>query len=494
MTTVENTSRETRSSPASSPWTKAFARNLLVTDVVIVVSVILATHAVWIGLDSVHVAGGMTFGSMPLTYGFVSALLILGWLALLSVNNTRGKRVVGHGITEYRLLADSGFRLFAIVSIISYVGGYDVSRGLVFLSFPICLAALMLGRHLWRRWLNRQREAGTYMSNVVIVGNAASAVRLAQELRQRPEAGYRVVGVCLSNDDSTTLPELEGLPVFGPQQGPLTALAETGADTIVVSTDSGLAPDDVREISWGLEAGREHLIVAPGLAGVGGPRIHTRPVAGLPLVHVETPRLSRRQFFRKRSFDLVCSVALVLLFTPILVFLALLVKISSPGPIFYRQERIGKNGKPFGMVKFRSMVVGADDKLAELLDAQGRGDQPLFKLEDDPRVTRIGRVLRKYSLDELPQLFNVVRGEMSLVGPRPQREGEVALYDHAAKRRLVVKPGMSGLWQVSGRSTLSWEDAIRLDLYYVENWSLTGDVSILFKTFKAVVSPGDTAH
>jgi lipopolysaccharide/colanic/teichoic acid biosynthesis glycosyltransferase len=166
--------------------------------------------------------------------------------------------------------------------------------------------------------------------------------------------------------------------------------------------------------------------------------------------------------------------------------LALLVKLTDGGPIFYKQERVGLRGTTFKMLKFRSMQVNADIELNKLLSAQGTAGTPLFKIENDPRITPLGRVLRKYSLDELPQLLNVLGGSMSLVGPRPQREGEVALYDDAAHRRLYVSPGMSGLWQVSGRSNLSWDESIRLDLYYVENWSLMGDIVILFKTFKAV--------
>jgi lipopolysaccharide/colanic/teichoic acid biosynthesis glycosyltransferase len=183
-----------------------------------------------------------------------------------------------------------------------------------------------------------------------------------------------------------------------------------------------------------------------------------------------------------------------LLLSPVLLVVALTVKLTSPGPIFYRQERIGRGGKPFGMIKFRSMIVNADAQLATLLEQQGTSDKPLFKVTDDPRITPVGRFIRKYSIDELPQLFNVFLGEMSLVGPRPQRPAEVALYDDIAHRRLRVKPGMSGLWQVSGRSALSWEDALRLDLYYVENWSLASDIIILFRTFKAVFMPEDTAH
>lgn len=228
------------------------------------------------------------------------------------------------------------------------------------------------------------------------------------------------------------------------------------------------------------------MILAPALTDVAGPRIHTQPVAGLPLIHVSTPKLTGGKKVAKRSFDLIIAGLLVALLSPLFLLLALMVKLTDGGPVFYRQERIGLRGTTFHMLKFRSMRVDADAQLHALLAAQGSGNTPLFKVENDPRITPLGRILRKYSLDELPQLLNVLGGSMSLVGPRPQREGEVALYDDAAHRRLYVSPGMSGLWQVSGRSNLSWEESIRLDLYYVENWSLMGDVVILFKTFKAV--------
>nr|BFE44743.1 hypothetical protein GCM10017547_26360 [Pseudarthrobacter oxydans] len=228
------------------------------------------------------------------------------------------------------------------------------------------------------------------------------------------------------------------------------------------------------------------MILAPALTDVAGPRIHTQPVAGLPLIHVSTPKLTGGKKVAKRTFDIAVAGLLVTALLPLFGLIALLVRVTDPGPVFYRQERIGLRGTTFNMLKFRSMRVNADAELQRLLERQGSGATPLFKVENDPRITPLGRILRKYSLDELPQLLNVLGGSMSLVGPRPQRDREVALYDDDAHRRLYVSPGMSGLWQVSGRSNLSWEESIRLDLYYVENWSLMGDVLILFKTFKAV--------
>jgi exopolysaccharide biosynthesis polyprenyl glycosylphosphotransferase len=210
-------------------------------------------------------------------------------------------------------------------------------------------------------------------------------------------------------------------------------------------------------------------------------------------MHVETPRYEGPERATKRLFDLLGSAFLLGVLSPLFLVVSVIIKISSPGPIFYRQERVGRDGAPIHMIKFRSMVVNADERLADLLKAQGSSDKPLFKVKDDPRITPIGRFIRKYSIDELPQLVNVLRGEMSLVGPRPQRQPEVDLYDDAAWRRLNVLPGMTGLWQVSGRSNLTWEEAIRFDLYYVENWSLLGDLAIMWRTIRAVVSPGNGA-
>ncbi|MET3721622.1 exopolysaccharide biosynthesis polyprenyl glycosylphosphotransferase [Arthrobacter sp. UYEF21] len=279
------------------------------------------------------------------------------------------------------------------------------------------------------------------------------------------------------------------LPVTGVQsefESILAAITASKVDAVAVSAGVNMHPRDLRRLGWELAARDIGMILAPALTDVAGPRIHTQPVAGLPLIHVSTPKLTGGKKVAKRLFDITISGILLLLLSPLFIILAVLVRLTDRGPVFYRQERIGLRGTTFQMLKFRSMKVDADIQLRALLDAQGSGDTPLFKIENDPRITALGRVLRRYSLDELPQLLNVLGGSMSLVGPRPQREGEVALYDDTAHRRLYVSPGMSGLWQVSGRSNLSWEESIRLDLYYVENWSLMGDVVILFKTFKAV--------
>jgi exopolysaccharide biosynthesis polyprenyl glycosylphosphotransferase len=244
----------------------------------------------------------------------------------------------------------------------------------------------------------------------------------------------------------------------------------------------------LRRLSWALEERDVELIVSPGIIEVAGPRLSIRPVAGLSLLHLERPSASGGRMLGKAVFDKALGALLLLAASPLLLVSAAAVKLSSRGPVFYRQTRIGIDGAEFKMIKFRSMVVGADTQQQALRNLNlDQGNGMLFKMHDDPRVTRVGKILRRLSLDELPQLINVLRGTMSLVGPRPPLPEEVAAYSDDATRRLKVKPGVTGLWQVSGRSDLTWEESLRLDLRYTDNWSLALDISILWRTFRAVL-------
>jgi len=262
---------------------------------------------------------------------------------------------------------------------------------------------------------------------------------------------------------------------------------DLGADTIAVTSASETAAQYLRQLSWQLEGSGIELLVAPGLIEVAGPRLHIRPFEGLPLLSVEQPRFEGWGRMVKGGIDRCAAVAALLLLAPVLLTIAAAVRLTSPGPVLYRQERVGVNGRTFTMLKFRSMVVDAEERL-EQIQAANISDGLLFKMRDDPRVTPVGRWLRRLSLDELPQLLNVLGGSMSMVGPRPPLPTEVAQYDSQVRRRLLVKPGLTGLWQISGRSDLPWEEAVRLDLRYVENWSLALDALILWKTFRAVLS------
>lgn len=467
----------------TTPWERRYARILSVVDTAVVLTSVFGAQVLWLGPHPTEVS------SAPVSYTTVSILLSGAWLLALTLSGSRHPRVLGHGITEHRLIIGASFQLFGLVAIGAYLGSIDLSRGYFLLSLPAGTAVLLGARTACRSWLVAQRRRGSMATRVVLVGGENENARVASELARHPGVGFTVVGV-----HTVTAEGFDAGWTDRHSRRLRELLDELQADSVLVTGGAHLQPQDIRRIGWILEPGRQHLVVAVNLADVAGPRIHTRPVAGLPLVHIETPQYSTTQKVLKRAFDIVGSATLILLLSPVLLTLAALVRMSSPGRVLYRQQRVGQGGTHFGMLKFRSMVDGADARLHELLAEQGRDGSPLFKVENDPRITSVGRWLRKYSLDELPQLFNVLSGHMSLVGPRPQRDAEVAFYDDDAHRRLIVRPGMSGLWQVSGRSALAWDDAIRLDLFYVENWSLIGDIVILARTFKAVVAPGGTAY
>lgn len=481
------TAASTRATPATGSvedWSRTYSRRVLFTDLLALVWVVFGVQIAWLGLQS-NLATNTA--DVRLSYFAISVVVILVWMGALALYDTRGDRVIGVGSTEYRLVADSSVRVFGGLAIAAFLLHVDLARGYVLIAFPIGILVLLLSRWMWRQWLVAQRKHGAYSAKVLLVGSVPSVLHLARELARSPEAGYQVVGAAVSTAHRGRLPG-STVESYGGFDDVTAALDETGADTVVITSSDDLPPDRVRELSWSLEPGRQHLVVAPSLTDIGGPRIHTRPVQGLPLIHVETPTYSGRKLYTKRAFDLVFSTVLIVVLSPVLLLLAIMVKATSTGPVFFRQERVGLNGSSFHMLKFRSMVVDAEARLQELsqLD-RAEGNDVLFKMRNDPRVTKVGAFMRRYSLDEVPQLFNVLIGDMSLVGPRPPLAREVEQYDKHVHRRFLVKPGMTGLWQVSGRSDLSWEDSVRLDLFYVENWSMISDLVILAKTARAVV-------
>ncbi len=470
---------------STQEWSTTYSRRVLVTDLLALIWVVFGVQIAWLGFGSNLAANT---ADLRLSYFLISVVVIIVWMAALALYDTRGDRVVGVGSTEYRLVADSSVRVFGLLAIAAFLLHVDLARGYVLIAFPVGILVLLLSRWIWRQWLVAERKHGGYSARVLLVGSTASVLHIGRELARTPEAGYRVVGATVADGTRGLLPG-SAIESYGGIDDVAAALQLTGADTVVITSSDDLPPERVRQLSWSLEPGRQHLVVAPSLTDIGGPRIHTRPVQGLPLIHVETPTYSGRKLYTKRAFDLIGSGVLILVLSPVLLVFAVLVKVTSPGPVFFAQERVGLNGLTFRMIKFRSMVVDAEARLQELstLD-RAEGNAVLFKMKNDPRVTRIGAFMRRYSLDEVPQLFNVFSGDMSLVGPRPPLAREVKRYDVHVHRRFLVKPGMTGLWQVSGRSDLSWEDSVRLDLYYVENWSLVGDAIILWRTLRAVMA------
>jgi len=484
---VAVTDRRTVGASRRNSWQRSFGLRLLATDAIVVIGAVFGSQLLWFGFAPVELVaeGGLGLRASYLT---ISIVLVLMWMFVLSVFATRDHKVVGSGTLEYKRVTDATVILFGSFAIVAYLLKLEVARGFFLTALPVGLVILVLSRWSWRQWLRKQQARGSYLSRALLMGERQKAAHVAKTIMRAPGSGLQLVGVLTHRETMHSGPVC-GIPIVGGYDDLLRAVDDSQADTVILTGADEINPEAMRRVGWELDARDIVLIVAPALTDVAGPRIHSRPVAGLPLIHVSYPAFEGIRRWAKRSFDVIGASLLILLSSPVLIGVAIAVKRSSPGDIIYRQVRVGRTGVVFGMLKFRSMVQDADDQLESLLDAQGTSDTPLFKVTNDPRITPVGLFIRKYSLDELPQLFNVLTGQMSLVGPRPQRAAEVALYDDAAHRRLIMKPGMSGLWQVSGRSNLNWEDSIRLDLYYVENWSMTADIMILWRTFRAVARP-----
>ncbi|MEW1949023.1 sugar transferase [Pseudarthrobacter sp902506025] len=465
-------------------WRASCGRQLRIIDAFVIAWAVAGAYVVRFGWGSDLVVSGQ-----EAIYAWLSPILAFAWWVMLGAWNSRQSRILGAGPDEYKRVAAASLWLFGLVAIVSYVLKLDTARGYVGVALPAGLCGLLLARWLIRQHLNVDRQLGQSMSRLMLLGGPSAVAHLARSLRSAKHAGYQPVAVYTPNVPG--VPSLEpesGLPVVGnlPDAASIVAAIEAcSADAVAVSAGVQLHPQVLRHLGWELAARNVGLIMAPALTDIAGPRIHTQQVAGLPLIHVTTPTLEGGQRVAKRLFDISVSSVLIVALLPIMATVALLIKIQDQGPVLFRQSRVGMEGKPFQMLKFRSMVTNAEERLILLKD-RNEGNGVLFKMKNDPRVTSVGRVLRKFSLDELPQLFNVCAGSMSLVGPRPPLPSEVEEYEQDVRRRLLVKPGLTGLWQISGRSNLSWQDSVRLDLYYVENWSLAGDLLILMKTFRAV--------
>ncbi|MEV0792152.1 sugar transferase [Kribbella sp. NPDC050459] len=412
------------------------------------------------------------------SYLVVSSVLPLAWVAAVALSKGYDPRFYGAGPDEFRSLMRAGVGLTAAVAMTSYVTKAEIARGFVVLAIPVMVVAALLLRYALRKDLHRHRVRGRCMHRVLVVGRSGPAATLCEHLESRPTDGFRVVATCRPRGESGEVEALDEPDI-------LAAADRHAVEVVAIATDPELAGQSLRRLSWALEQRGIELIVSPGIIEVAGPRISVRPVAGLSLLHLERPSVSGGPHLMKAVFDRVVALGIVVVLAPLLIGLALAVKLSSSGPVLFRQQRVGRAGVEFTMLKFRSMYVDAEARLSDLY-ALSDGNGVIFKMRNDPRMTPLGRWIRRFSLDELPQLFNVLRGDMSLVGPRPPLAEEVALYAADDSRRMLVKPGMTGLWQVSGRSDLSWDESVRLDLRYVDNWSMTLDLLILWKTVRAV--------
>jgi exopolysaccharide biosynthesis polyprenyl glycosylphosphotransferase len=462
---------------------RRYADLLLLTDWLVVVSSLAIATLARFGSDDASIP----LLGIPTDYWLIAGFIALSWVLALTVYRSRDARIIGSGSTEYRRVTSSTAMLFGLDAIVLLVINADISRGFFVIAFPLGLAGLLVTRRAWRSWLLRRRRRGDYTASTVVVGPRDDVLRVLSTLIANPGSAYLPVGVVLEDDDDETELAIgsQRLPVVRGAHTLADEVRERGIDVVIVAGQPS-GPDFLRNLGWDLERTQAELMIASRLVNVAGPRIHMRPAEGMPLMHVELPSYEGGKHVLKRVFDFGASLAGLLILSPVFLIIAILVKTTSRGPVFFRQARVGRNGHLFSMIKFRSMVPDAESALPELR-GQNEGSGLLFKMRDDPRVTPVGRFLRRYSLDELPQLWNVLVGAMSLVGPRPPLEAEVRRYEQHVLRRLYIKPGLTGMWQINGRSNLSWEESVRLDLYYVENWSLTGDLLILWRTVRVVL-------
>lgn len=470
----------------SRSWMRTYLVRVAVTDAVIVAGAVGVAQYVRFGGEGAMVPNGAT--GAPAVY--VSVALGIAWVLSLRAFHTLDRRIVASGSQEYSRVVTACLSVFGVLAMVDLLFKLNIARGFLALALPIGTLGLVLSRWLWRRVLLIQRRRSQNLERVLVVGARNSAVPLMERLVRQPELGYHVVGICLPERSGRPRQVAVGdttVPVLGTFDEVSSSVAESGATTVAVTSAEALGHDAMQGLSWDLEGLNVDMIVSPGVTDVAGPRVMVRPVAGLPLLHIDKPRYEGANRFRKAIVDRIGSAVILLALAPLFLALAVAIKLDSPGPVFYRATRVGLNNKPFLMWKFRSMVQDADKRKAELR-ALDEGAGVLFKMRDDPRVTKVGAFIRRYSLDEIPQLLNVLGGTMSLVGPRPPLPEEVEQYDGRVARRMLVKPGMTGLWQVSGRSDLSWEESVRLDLSYVENWSIMQDALILWRTLRAVLN------
>ncbi|MFM6847667.1 MAG: sugar transferase [Terrabacter sp.] len=416
----------------------------------------------------------------------VGLWIVGAWMLGNLVVGTYTSSHLGVGTIEYaRVLSAAGLTAGAI-GILSYLTKFNLSRGFFVLIFAIGVPLVLLWRWYARRLVHRAHARGHLLTRVLISGSVAHVDEVAAVLEREAWLGFRIVGALVpSSQPIRATPR--GVAVVGTTNQAAESVLAEKADMVVFTEGAFPSPVDFRRIAWDLEGHHVQLAVVPSLSDISTGRIAMRPVGGLPLVHVGQPQSLGASRGLKRAFDLLGATALLLLAAPVMLVFALAVKLQDGGPVLFRQTRVGRDGELFECLKFRSMVIDAEAQLPGITHLNQNGDGVLFKVARDPRVTRVGALMRRLSIDELPQLVNVVNGDMSLVGPRPALPAEVRRYVPDVQRRLHVRPGVTGLWQVSGRSDLSWEDTVRLDLYYVDNWSLVQDLSILAKTVHAVV-------
>ena len=416
----------------------------------------------------------------------VAAIAAFVALTSTSANRCWDSRVIGQGPEELNRVLRAFVVADLLLAFLGLLFRVDPVRPWVFDVVPAIGMGVLGGRYLIRRALHTARRTSACMSTVLGVGTHTTIADLAARARRVPHFGWNVVAACTTSGAyADQAYAIGGTPVVGDLDDVARHVHDLSVDVVAIAPIPGWTPQRLHRLARQLEGTGVEMLVDPGLMEIGGPRLHVAPVDGLPLLRVTEPRFAGATRTVKNAIDRVLPLALLVLLLPVLLVIATLIK-RDGGPIFYRHERVGRSGRVFHMVKFRSMVVDADRGVGPLR-ARSEGSRPLFKIKADPRVTSVGRLLRRLLLEDSPQLFNVLAGSMSLVGPPPPPFREVETDADDARRRLLVRPAVTGLWRVSRPSDPRREELARRDLRDVEKWSPALDPSIRWKTVVAVL-------
>jgi len=417
-------------------------------------------------------------------YGIL-VLVTLLWLALFKLLGLYDKRDITSASDEASSIIGANIvGTFVLLALLFLYRGFWFSRGVLLYALLICSSLMILSRYMLNYFQKELYKRGVGVRRTLIVGAGEIGQGLAYKIQAEKETGYLAVGF-LDDDPDKRSKKYHNVPVIGGTENIKQKIKEHGIDEIIVAT-SRLPQQKVLDIIMECESEGVEFKLVPGILEIIASRVSTDEIGGIPLLSIREIRLQGLNALLKRMVDILLSSAVLLVLSPVLLLVIAAIKIDSRGPIFFTQQRMGKDGKVFLLYKFRSMITGAEDLFAKVVEEKG-GDLIRFKAKDDPRITRVGKILRKLSIDEVPQLMNVLKGDMSLVGPRPPVPLEVERYSEWHRKRLRVRPGITGLWQVSGRSELPFEDMVRLDIYYIENWSLWMDFRIILRTFPAVL-------
>ena len=408
----------------------------------------------------------------------VTVLVFVVWVLALVTSGAYRWRTVSNGVMDTECVLRASLFAFLIVGTISFIGKIEISRQFILVAFPIGVFLLVLGRRWVRSMIFKKHIRAELELPVLIIRKPQTKSKITELFQQSSEFIHSEFHEYEASDELIAIGNFSACIVE--------QVDEKKAGLLILDQGLNLSNAQVAELSWELDARGVELLVSPEFMGEWVSRLEMARHRTLPLVAISEPRLTQIQSFQKRTLDLLLTVPAFIVLLPFLILISLGIAVTSRGPIFFNQSRLGLNGKYFTFYKFRSMADGSEKLRSDFL---GKPDEGMVeRYRNDPRITSFGKFLRRFSLDELPQLWNVIRGDMSLVGPRPMLLEEVEQLDSSHFRRELLKPGLTGLWQISGRKEILWNERMLLDLFYVDNWNFLLDFSIIARTFKVVLS------